>query len=69
MNGNQGAKGVAGPSNGVPAGRNVFVTMMTTLKSARVEHAVGGISGGVVSTLVLHPLDLIKIRFAGKDDG
>jgi solute carrier family 25 folate transporter 32 len=27
---------------------------------------VAGISGGVTSTLILHPLDLIKIRFAGK---
>ena len=30
------------------------------------EHLVAGISGGVASTLILHPLDLIKIRFAGK---
>jgi len=67
MNGNQGANV---PSNGaIPPGRTQIIsTMMSTLKSARVEHAVGGISGGVVSTLVLHPLDLIKIRFA-VDDG
>lgn len=31
----------------------------------RVENLVAGLSGGVVSTLVLHPLDLVKIRFAG----
>jgi len=49
-------------------GRSVFASMIHTLKSARIEHAMGGISGGVVSTLVLHPLDLIKIRFA-VDDG
>ena len=30
------------------------------------EHLVAGISGGVTSTLILHPLDLIKIRFQGK---
>ena len=48
-------------------GRSVFASMIHTLKSARIEHAMGGISGGVVSTLVLHPLDLIKIRFAGKN--
>lgn len=31
----------------------------------RYEHMVAGFSGGVTSTLILHPLDLIKIRFAG----
>jgi hypothetical protein len=30
-----------------------------------MEHLMGGITGGVVSTLILHPLDLLKIRFAG----
>lgn len=33
----------------------------------KYEHLLAGISGGVTSTLILHPLDLIKIRFAGKD--
>ena len=33
--------------------------------SMRYEHLVAGISGGIASTLILHPLDLIKIRFAG----
>lgn len=31
----------------------------------KVENLIAGLSGGVVSTLVLHPLDLVKIRFAG----
>lgn len=31
----------------------------------RYEHMVAGFSGGVTSTLILHPLDLLKIRFAG----
>lgn len=31
----------------------------------KVGNLVAGLSGGVVSTLVLHPLDLVKIRFAG----
>lgn len=39
------------------------VTLFSNLK---YEHMVAGISGGVTSTLILHPLDLIKIRFAGK---
>lgn len=33
----------------------------------KVEHLLAGISGGVTSTLVLHPLDLLKIRFAVND--
>lgn len=33
----------------------------------KVENLVAGLSGGVVSTLVLHPLDLVKIRFAVSD--
>ena len=32
------------------------------------RHMIAGMSGGVVSTLILHPLDLLKIRFA-VDDG
>ncbi|CAL1262629.1 unnamed protein product [Larinioides sclopetarius] len=33
----------------------------------KFEHLLAGISGGVTSTLVLHPLDLLKIRFAVND--
>ncbi|XP_060756959.1 solute carrier family 25 member 32b [Neoarius graeffei] len=33
----------------------------------RVENLVAGLSGGVASTLVLHPLDLVKVRFAVSD--
>lgn len=32
----------------------------------KYEHLIAGVTGGVTSTLLLHPLDLIKIRFAGK---
>lgn len=38
----------------------------TLFSHIRYEHMVAGFSGGVTSTLILHPLDLIKIRFAGK---
>lgn len=31
----------------------------------RWEYMAAGIAGGVASTTVLHPLDLIKIRFQG----
>nr|XP_033789290.1 mitochondrial folate transporter/carrier [Geotrypetes seraphini] len=33
----------------------------------RYENLLAGLSGGLVSTLVLHPLDLVKIRFAVSD--
>ena len=42
--------------------------LAATFRGVRMEHLMAGISGGVVSTLVLHPLDLLKIRFA-VDDG
>ena len=43
--------------------KNGKVTLFSHLK---YEHMVAGVSGGVTSTLILHPLDLIKIRFAGE---
>ncbi|XP_060631682.2 solute carrier family 25 member 32 [Anolis sagrei] len=36
-------------------------------RHVRYENLVAGLSGGVLSTLVLHPLDLVKIRFAVSD--
>ena len=36
------------------------------LSHVRYEHLIAGISGGIASTLVLHPLDLLKVRFAGE---
>jgi len=42
--------------------------LSATFRAVRLEHLFAGITGGVVSTLVLHPLDLLKIRFA-VDDG
>jgi len=35
--------------------------------NVKYEHLVAGVSGGVVSTIMLHPLDLLKIRFAVND--
>lgn len=43
-------------------------TKLALLNHMKYEHLVAGISGGVTSTLILHPLDLIKIRFAGEFD-
>lgn len=33
----------------------------------KMEHLVAGMTGGAASTLILHPLDLVKIRFAVND--
>ncbi|KAG7458099.1 hypothetical protein MATL_G00234520 [Megalops atlanticus] len=33
----------------------------------KYENLAAGVSGGVMSTMVLHPLDLVKIRFAVSD--
>lgn len=38
----------------------------TIFRHVRYENLVAGVSGGVLSNLALHPLDLVKIRFAGK---
>lgn len=42
--------------------------MKNWLDNVRYEHLVAGVSGGVASTLILHPFDLIKIRFQGMDN-
>lgn len=39
---------------------------VSVFRHMRFEHLYAGISGGVVSTIVLHPLDLVKIRFQGE---
>lgn len=41
--------------------------ILPALSRFKYEYFVAGISGGVVSTLTLHPLDLIKIRLAVND--
>lgn len=43
-------------------------SFFSVLRTVKFEHLIAGVSGGVVSTLILHPLDLLKIRFA-VDDG
>jgi solute carrier family 25 folate transporter 32 len=39
-------------------------TTLSFLNHIKYEHLIAGISGGAISTLILHPLDLMKIRFA-----
>lgn len=38
----------------------------SVFRHVRYENLVAGVSGGVLSNLALHPLDLVKIRFAGE---
>ncbi|XP_012558680.2 solute carrier family 25 member 32 isoform X1 [Hydra vulgaris] len=40
---------------------------MSWFENLKIEHLIAGLSGGVVSTLVLHPFDLIKVRFQVND--
>lgn len=40
---------------------------LTLFKHIKYEHLVAGVTGGVTSTVLLHPLDLLKIRFAGEE--
>ncbi|XP_046363036.1 mitochondrial folate transporter/carrier-like isoform X2 [Haliotis rufescens] len=51
---------MARPSVETDTGSSRLYSMVRNIKW---EYLVAGISGGVVSTLVLHPLDLVKIRF------
>ncbi|GFS34468.1 hypothetical protein TNIN_397712 [Trichonephila inaurata madagascariensis] len=44
--------------------RNSSINLFAHIK---YEHLLAGIGGGVTSTLALHPLDLLKIRFAVND--
>ena len=37
--------------------------LMNLVGHVQVRHMIAGMSGGVVSTLLLHPLDLLKIRY------
>ena len=38
---------------------------VAALSNIKYEHLLAGISGGIASTLALHPLDLLKVRLAG----
>jgi len=51
-------------SNSYPSGPKRGLALFSQIK---YEHLLAGISGGAISTLILHPLDLMKIRFAVSD--
>ncbi|XP_066158239.1 solute carrier family 25 member 32 isoform X1 [Euwallacea fornicatus] len=40
---------------------------LSILSHVKYQHLLAGISGGAISTLILHPLDLMKIRFSVSD--
>ncbi|XP_064194115.1 solute carrier family 25 member 32-like [Anguilla rostrata] len=46
---------------------SIKANLQRLFSHVRYENLAAGLSGGVVSTLVLHPLDLVKIRFAVSD--
>ncbi|XP_061632527.1 solute carrier family 25 member 32-like isoform X2 [Phyllopteryx taeniolatus] len=59
--------GAVGVSDGKPRSAVSLAGHVQVFRHVKVENLVAGLSGGVVSTLVLHPLDLVKIRFAVSD--
>ena len=56
-----------GNGSGTPSPGGSVVKQFQFLNHVKYEHLVAGVSGGVASTLVLHPLDLLKVRFAVND--
>lgn len=57
-----GAESMTGQGQAVPGSS----AWSAVFRHVRYENLVAGVSGGVLSNLALHPLDLVKIRFAGK---
>ncbi|XP_019869473.1 mitochondrial folate transporter/carrier isoform X1 [Aethina tumida] len=50
-----------------PSVSSTYNNALSVLSHVKYEHLIAGISGGAISTLILHPLDLMKIRFAVND--
>uniref|UniRef100_A0AAR2M4Q7 Solute carrier family 25 member 32 n=2 Tax=Pygocentrus nattereri TaxID=42514 RepID=A0AAR2M4Q7_PYGNA len=62
------AQSMSSTSSSTPeAAVSVTGNLQRLFSHVRVENLAAGLSGGVVSTMVLHPLDLVKIRFAVSD--
>lgn len=49
------------------AGITEKINFLNFFYNVKYEHLIAGISGGLTSTLLLQPLDVIKIRFAVND--
>jgi solute carrier family 25 folate transporter 32 len=47
--------------------KTLFPRASSVLEGVRYEHLVSGVAGGVVAAQILHPLDLIRIRFSVYD--
>lgn len=47
--------------------KQITTTKENLFGQIKYEHLIAGILGGVTSTIALHPLDVIKIRFAVND--
>lgn len=60
------AMGAAGPACAAREPLSREPALRSVLRHVRLENLAAGMSGGVLSTLALHPLDLVKIRFAGE---
>ncbi|KAJ8353777.1 hypothetical protein SKAU_G00213440 [Synaphobranchus kaupii] len=60
-----------GTAAALPDAHNTNLSIKDSLQRlfshVKYENLAAGLSGGIVSTLVLHPLDLVKIRFAVSD--
>ena len=65
VDGGGGGGGAGGSGGSNPLLRGIS-GLFSTIRTAKYEHLLAGVSGGVVSTVVLHPLDLLKVRFAGE---
>ncbi|XP_012673695.1 solute carrier family 25 member 32a [Clupea harengus] len=46
---------------------SISANLLRLFSHIKYENLAAGLSGGVISTMVLHPLDLVKIRFAVSD--
>lgn len=48
--------------------RSLFqgVSTSSVMSGVHYQYLVAGLTAGVASTLVMHPFDLIKLRFAGE---
>lgn len=42
-------------------------SLFSWIRHVKYEHMAAGVAGGVTATLVLHPLDLLKVRYAAND--
>ncbi|XP_072028832.1 solute carrier family 25 member 32-like [Amphiura filiformis] len=49
------------------ASESTYKGLFAVFQQLKYEHLIAGLSGGVLSTLILHPLDLVKVRLQVSD--